>query len=139
MKKTKLSIEFEYDFQLFGITSSSKFHKLCWSINQTLGIRLVKKEDFEVIQKDHAPSYFIHSNFEDDSCSFSLFKNKSPDNDAHLLIPELPHFDYIIKFNGLFQTFALEELLKQLLEVKYIEYIAEISIDTIKSRDNFLY
>lgn len=139
MKKTKLQVDFDYDFELFGITSSSKFHKLCWAINNQLSIRLIKTDDFEIMSKDHASVFFMHSQYADDSCEISLFKNKSPDNESQLILPEFVHFDFILKINGVFQTFATEELLKQLREVKYIEYIAKLSLEKLKSKDNFLY
>lgn len=139
MKKTKLVVEFDYDFELIGITSSTKFHKLCWSINKGLGIRLVKQDDFKLDHPDGREMLFINSSFMDDSCEIVLFKNKSPDNDSHLILPEMPHFDYVLKIIGQFQTFAQEEVIKQLRDVEYIEYIAPISIDKLKSKVNFLY
>ena len=139
MKKSKLQVDVTYDFDLFGITSSAKFHKLCWAINQHLGIRLVKKEDYEVLIKNGASIFFINSSFKDSSCQIDLFKNKSPDSDLQFITPEYQHYDFVLKINGLFQTFAEEELLKQLREVKYIEYIAKLSLDKLKSKDNFLY
>lgn len=139
MKKTKLVVDFEFDFELVGITSSTKFHKLCWSINNGIGLRLKKEEDFTLENVDGREMTFINYSHMDDSCEFILFKNKSPDNDSHLILPEFPHFDYVLKINGRFQTFASEEVIKQLREVKYIEYIAPISIDKLKSKVNFLY
>ena len=139
MKKTRLLVDFDYDFDLYGITSSSKFHKLCWAINNELKVRLVKAVDFSLELKENKPSSYINSHYEDDSCEISLFKNKSPDQESQMILPEFPHFDFVLKIKGQFQTFAPEELLKQLREVKYIEYIAKISLERLKSRDNFLY
>ncbi len=138
MKKTKLHIDHNYDFDLFGITSSAKFYKLAWAINSLLDIRLIKLDDYLIEGSDDLNLAFLNYSFEEDNCLFHLFKNKSPDNENKYLVPEMPHFDYILKFNGTFQSFAIEEVLKVLREVEYIEYIAPIPLGKIKSKDNFL-
>ncbi len=138
MKKTRLQIEYEYDFELFGITSSAKFFKLAWAINLQLGLHLIKKDDFEIEYVDGQKVNYLNYYYEDDSCYFHLFKNKSPDTDNNYIIPEMPHYDYVLKMNGTFQSFAIQEVLKVLREVKYIEYIAPISLNKLKSKDNFL-
>ena len=138
MKKTKLVVDFEYDFELIGITSSTKFHKLCWSINNGIGLRLIKQEDFVLESVEGREMTFVNYAHVDDSCEIIVFKNKSPDNDSDLILPEMPHFDYVLKINGSFQTFAVEEVIKQLRDVKYIEYIAPIALEKLKSKDNFL-
>ncbi|MEQ8925020.1 MAG: IPExxxVDY family protein [Fulvivirga sp.] len=139
MKKTKLIVDFEYDFELLGITSSAKFHKLCWSLNKGLHTHLVKIDDHVAHDKAGKEMVILNAKHEDESCEIYLYKNKSPENESQLILPEMPHFDYVLKIIGCFQTFASEEVLKQLRDVKYIEYIAGISMDKLKSRDNFLH
>ncbi len=138
MKKSKLFVDFEYDFELLGISSSVKFHKLSWAINNHLNIKLVKQEDYLLDETSTDSGGILNFLFTDDSCEFQIFRNKSPDNDKLYILPEMSHYDYVIKINGQFQTFAVQEVLKQLREVKYIEYIAAIPLERIKSKDNFL-
>lgn len=138
MKKTKLLVDFDYDFNLMGITASVKFHKLAWAVNSKLNIRLVKQPDYILDETASAPMTFLNFVYEDDSCKIQLFRNKSPDSDHLFILPEMTHYDYVLKFNGQLQTFAAQEVMKQLRDVKYIEYIAAISLDKLKSRDNFL-
>lgn len=138
MKKTKLLVDYDYDFDLMGITASVKFHKLSWSINSKLNIRLVKQRDYVLDETAPIPQSFLNFNYSDDSCSIQLFRNKSPDSDQVFILPEMTHYDYILKINGQLQTFAIEEVMKQLRDVKYIEYIAAISLEQLKSKDNFL-
>ena len=47
MKRTKLVIDYEYDFNLIGIISTAKGYKLAWELNQALGIHLVKQSEKE--------------------------------------------------------------------------------------------
>lgn len=138
MKKTKLHIDYEYDFELFGIASSAKFFKLAWAINSLLSTRLVKLDDYSIDVDKNEKVNFINYCHEDDSCFIQLLKNKSPDFESRYLIPEMTHFDFILKINGSFQTFATQEVIKELREVKYIEYIASIELEKLKSKDNFL-
>jgi hypothetical protein len=42
MKKSKLLIDYEFDFELLGLSASAKGYKLAWELNQVLGIQLVK-------------------------------------------------------------------------------------------------
>jgi hypothetical protein len=48
MKKNKLIIEYEFDFELFGMSTAAKGYKLAWEINRVLGIHFVKKDDLRV-------------------------------------------------------------------------------------------
>ena len=46
MKVKKLRVDYEYDFDLMGISSSAKAFKLAWAINNKIGINLRKAEDY---------------------------------------------------------------------------------------------
>jgi hypothetical protein len=48
MKRNKLIIDYEFDFELIGIISTAKGYKLAWEINQLLAIHLVKQPDMVV-------------------------------------------------------------------------------------------
>ncbi|MBL6445240.1 IPExxxVDY family protein [Fulvivirga sp. 29W222] len=138
MKKTKLIVEYEYEFELIGIISSIKFYKLAWAINKKLDVRLVKQDDYSMEMKGGNLASFSNYLYQMESSCFRLFKNRSVEGENASLIPELPHFDYIIKIDEQSQSFAKEEILKELKEVQWIEYIAAIEVETLKSKDNFL-
>jgi hypothetical protein len=137
MKKTRLVIEYDYDFVLLGITSSVKFYKLAWSVNKALGINLVRIPDYELPLKEETQAFGCYVYGEEEPVCW-LFKNRSLENEKHYLAPEYAHFDYLLKFPLESQSFAQKEILQDLREVKCIEYIGAIEIDTMKSRDNFL-
>jgi hypothetical protein len=137
MKKTRLIIEYDYDFELLGITSSVKFYKLAWSINRALSINLVRKDDYELPLKDETRLFGCYQ-YEVEETNLWLFKNRSLVNEKHYLAPEISHFDYLFKLPVDSQSFATKEILKDLREVKSIEYIGAIDIPGLKSRDNFL-
>ena len=137
-KKTKLFVDFSYDFSLFGISSSIKFYKLAWAINNHLSLHLVRSEDYLVEDRSEKESPFGAYVFHDTTAAYKLYKNKSLNGESIYLLPEFPHFDYLLKTEGFSQSFSAEELMKELREIKWIEYIADLQVDTLKSRDNFL-
>ena len=138
MKKTKLIIECEYHFDLIGVSSSVKLYKLAWALNNQLSIRLIKTDDYELEMKGGRIATFCNYNYEVEESSFYLFRNKSMEVEGAYLLPELSHFDYIIKLTRNSQTFAKEVILKELNEMKWIEYISPLEVEKLKSKDNFL-
>ncbi|UII29973.1 IPExxxVDY family protein [Fulvivirga ulvae] len=138
MKKTRLIVEYEYEFELIGVIASVKFYKLAWAINKKLDIRLVKQEDYTIEMKGGGKTSFSNYLYQVDGKCFRLFRNRSVEGENAYLIPELPHFDYVIKIDEQSQSFAKEEILKELKEVTWIEYIAAIEVEKLKSKDNFL-
>ncbi len=138
MKKTRLIIDFEYEFMLFGISSSTKFYKLAWAVNNQLKIHLVRSEDYILEGRSSAQNQFGMYTFTEEHGEMTLFKNRCLDPEQVYLLPELTHFDYILKLSGMLQSFSEEEIVKELREIKWIEYIAALEVNTLKSRDNFL-
>lgn len=140
MKKSKLVIEYEFDFDVLGITSSVKGYKLAWEINQCLNITLVKQPDLIVGFKNDIEKSFSYYSFETRINRLKLLKNRSQDNDPgkYLLIPEFPHFDFIIlaRLNEHVMKDSLSEVLKQ---IPAVELVAPINIDTLKSKSNFIF
>ncbi|MEJ2004194.1 MAG: IPExxxVDY family protein [Cyclobacteriaceae bacterium] len=137
MKKNRLIIEYDYDFHLLGLTSSAKFYKLAWTLNQLLGIELKKGEDYRLDLLKEPASFELYT-FGDPEVQFWLYRNRSVSSDSQCLLPEFPHFDYIIKIPEESQTFILKELQEALREVDLIEYIRALDAKNLKSRDNFL-
>ena len=138
MKKMRLVVEYEYEFELLGIITSVKFYKLAWAINQKLGIRLVKQADYTLEVKGGGTAAFGNYLFESDYSYFELYKNRAMEGENAYLVPEFQHFDYLVKIDAQSQSFAKEEILKELKEVSWIEYIAAIEVKKLKSKDNFL-
>lgn len=138
MKKTKLIIECEYHFDLIGVSSSVKLYKLAWALNNQLHIRLIKTEDYKLEIKSGEIATFCNYNYLIEESSFHLYRNRSMEVEGAYLLPELNHFDYIIKLSRNSQTFAKEVIIKELKEMKWIEYISALEVEKLKSKDNFL-
>ena len=139
MKKNKLVIEYDFDFELLGILSSARGYKLAWEINQALGIQLVKQQDLVVGFKNSEEKSFSFYAHETQLNRLKLFKNKPVDGDAgkYFLTPEFPHFDFII----LIQMEEPERIkfIEQIKHIPSIELVATIPLEGLKSKSNFIF
>jgi hypothetical protein len=139
MKKKRLEIEYSYDFDLLGIISSAKGYKLAWDINNQLSARLVKQPDLTVLFKNNTEASFSHFSFETEVNKLKLFRNKPNEGEGrHFLVPECPHFDFIVMIEGEGQgdNNRLQELLRN---IPSIELVAFIPLGPLKSKDNFIF
>ena len=64
MKKSKLVIDYEYNFELIGITTAVRGYKLAWELNQRLAVNLVKQPDLVVGFKNNDEKSFSFYSFE---------------------------------------------------------------------------
>jgi hypothetical protein len=140
MKKSKLVIEYDYDFELMGVTTSVKGYKLAWEINRKVGVTLVRQPDLTVGFKKGEEKLFSFYAHETLLNRLKLFKNRPNDSDTgkYYLVPEFPHFDFIILVQ-MEDTTSHELLLTHLKEIPAIELAAPIPLDGLKSKSNFIF
>jgi hypothetical protein len=138
MKKNRLVIEYSYDFELLGLTTIAKNYKLAWDINQRLAIHLVRKEDLIIQQRSVQYTYSCHVH-ESPVNTFRLFRNKPNEAEwsKNLLVPECPQGDYILMFQG--DDWSRNRLQEELRHIPSVELVAFIPLDTLKSKDNFIF
>jgi hypothetical protein len=139
MKKKRLEIEYNYDFDLIGIISSAKGYKLAWEINNQLSARLVKQPDLIVQFKSNAEASFSYFSFETEVNKLKLFRNRPNESEGRFfLLPEYPHLDYVILVQGEDHgdSNRLQELLRN---IPSIELVAFIPLAPLKSKDNFIF
>jgi hypothetical protein len=138
MKKKKLEMDYSYDFELLGITTVAKGYRVAWEINKYLNLHLKKESDLVVKEGELANSYsyFVHQAVFN---VLRVFKNRSNESDQtkHFLAPEHNHFDYIIMIQG--QELNSKRLQKELKAIPSIELVAFIPLDSLKSKDHFIF
>ena len=142
MVKNKLVIEYDYDFDLYGIISLARAYKLAWLINQQLNLHLIKENDIHFSFLNEEKLVISNYLYQTEHSHFRLLKNKSEESSAEkmgYLIPELNKFDYFIMKNGVINDYDNSELLNQLQEIKEIQYIVSLDIKKIKSRENLIF
>ncbi|MGC1240954.1 MAG: IPExxxVDY family protein [Chryseosolibacter sp.] len=139
MKKSKLVIDYEFDFGLWGVTTAARGYRLAWELNQQLGIRLVKQPDLVVGFKNSEERCFSFYEFETPLNRLKLFKNRPSDQDTgkYYLIPEFPHYDFIIL--AAMEEHPADQLVHHLKSIPSVELVASIPLEGLKSKYNFIF
>lgn len=139
MKKSKLIIDYEYNFELIGITTAVRGYKLAWELNQRLGVNLVKQPDLVVGFKNNEEKTFSFYSFETALNRLKVFKNRPNDQETgkYFLIPEFPHFDFIIL--AAMEEHKHQQLIDLLKTVPSIQLVSPISLEGLKSKSNFIF
>ena len=140
MKKSKLVIDYEYNFELVGVTTPAKGYKLAWEMNQRLGIHLVKQPDLIVGFRNSEEKPFSFYAFETPLNRLKLFKNKPLDQESgkYFLIPEFPHYDFII-LAAMEEQHWHQHLMRKIKSIKDVQLVASIPLEGLKSKSNFIF
>ena len=141
MKKNKLELAYESDFELAGIVCNKKEYKLAWHLNSALDISLTKKDDIK-IEFSKKPAMII-SNFqhESDHLLIELLQNKLISNStgSQFLIPELKQFDFLLKLKDETGELNIANVCGTIKEIPLIEYVTQLNFDDLKSKENLIY
>ncbi|MDQ2657647.1 MAG: IPExxxVDY family protein [Bacteroidota bacterium] len=139
MKKSKLVIDYEFDFGLWGVASAARGYKLAWEINQQLGIRLVKQPDLVVGFRNNEEKSFSFYAYQTPLNRLKLFKNRPTDQESgkYFLIPEFPHYDFIIL--AAMEEQHSKDLVDLIRSIPAVELVASIPMNGLKSKSNFIF
>lgn len=142
MKTLRLDIAYEYDFDLYGLVSTVKEHKLAWAINKLLRFRLVKQKDlcYDLIGQGR----IMISNYEyiTDYNVVRLLKNRAVGAapvKKPFLLPELEEYDYVLQINGPLQQSYPQVFIKELLRIPLVQYVKQFDPLTLKLKDNLIF
>jgi len=142
MKTFKLEVEYDYDFDLFGLVSSSKEHKLAWALNKYFKIRLIKQQDlsYDFFNKGRLViSNYLHLT---EHTSIRLLRNKSVDLctlKKPFLVPDIKEYDYVIQITGALTEFYQQELLNRFKLVPLIQYVKKFDPNSLKFKENLMF
>ena len=139
MKKKKLEIDYSYDFELLGLSTVAKGFKLAWEINNFLNSKLIKVDDLVVDEGNGMASSYSCYQQATPYNVLRLFRNKPNESDQskNFLVPEHPHFDFILMIQG--QELDSKRLQKELKAIASIELVAFIPLDSFKTKNNFIF
>jgi hypothetical protein len=119
-RKHILTLEYEYNYEMFGLCSHHVDYRLVWGINDKLDLQLEKTdEDFVVVNKK-GQQLSCHSLYEylnsEDAVEYFLIKNKGA---GKFLIPEKQEVDYFlfIRDNHPDNSFSLPSKLRSVSSV----------------------
>jgi len=144
-----LTVEYEFDFILIGISSPSKDYKLGWELNKELRLNLCRIEDVlkqntmkpghvesELIISDddgpnHLYSHYRHSD-EEKGIEYDLVSNKS---DSGLLIPEQKQADYFLIIRGIDSQAFSNKVLGTIRNMANVQTAFSIDANKLKSKE----
>lgn len=138
MAKNVLTVEYDYDFIVFGIVTPYKLYKLAWAINNNLFLNLEKIDDLPLnLRKGSDKSYY------------QVFEQLDEENNQHIymlgnrgtqgfLIPEQKKVDYFLVFNGDFDEAYINDIKAAIAGMDFIQTIFPIDHSNLKSKQNFI-
>lgn len=139
LSKFRLDIEYDYDFILIGIACHEKDYRLCWAVNQALGLDLERIEPLSIsLRKDEQPSQFalyMHENTENDTACFVVSNRSS----RGLLVPEQKHADYFFVAKGPFGKTEEARMLQAVKNVPFVLTAFPLVPAELKSKQNLLF
>ena len=140
MKKNKLLIDYQFDFQLLGVSSAARGYKLAWDLNQQLGISLVRQPDLVVGFKNEEEKSFSYYAYETPLNRLKLFKNRPNESEPgkYFLIPEFPHYDFII-LAAMDENHSEKNLIDLIKSSPSVHLVGPIPVEGLKSKSNFIF
>jgi hypothetical protein len=134
----KLTEKEDYPFRLAGISSAENDYRLCWSLNQILGINLVKTSNLEIFHKrlDGKQAFSQFEYFDEETLlQYRLISNRSING---YLLEEMTNLDYLLQITGDINEGWMEILVKKLNGMEGIILAFPIDPTTLKSRKKLL-
>lgn len=138
-KKHILSFEPEVDFEMIGLCSHHSDYRLAWSINNKLGLKLIKsKEDYQLTnKKGEITSSHSSYEYEDEQnrLNYYLVKNKSQ---GRFLVHEKPSIDFFL-FLCENNAIEIETLIEKLKVVPSILGAYQFDPEDIASTEDLVF
>ncbi len=141
MRKQRLQVEFEFDFDVYGIVSALKDYKLAWNVNNDLHINLSKQKDI-TIQFVDSELVISHYKYSTDNSELQLLRNKSYEllgGENQYLVPEMHQMDYFITLQGEINGWTNQQIQNKLKSTVGIDFVMKMDIEKLKSRENFIF
>ena len=134
MSKTRLKIEYDFDFCLIGIVCSEKDFRLCWMLNNQLGWKLVKAEDHGSGAGNHPLFSF---NEEELMREHYLVTNKA--DTGKLLLEEHQHTDYFVIIKGEITNEEKKYFAEQIKKLNRVSTSYIMDVEALKSKQNLIF
>jgi len=143
MRTMTLDLEYECDFELFGLVSSSREHKLAWMLNNALRLRLIKQQDliYDLISRGRLViSNYLHRT---ETTTLRLLRNRSVVPSVlkkPYLAPDIKEYDYLIQVAQDGAGFLTgETLLERLTALPDVQYACQFDPNELEFKENFLF
>ena len=138
--KYHLEEEYEYDFDLYGISSHEKDYRICWAINNSLGLSLERTTvNIEVIfnQQEKQNSQFPIFKFERDDMleTYYLIGNK---HENQQLIEEQKHVDFFLMVKSS-DAMSSHNIIDNLRDIPFVLSVNKVDVTMLRSKKNLIF
>lgn len=139
MAKYTLSLEDDFDFDIIGLCSHQGDYRVCWSINEGIGLKLKKSIEPFMVSGKKGVINSSHSLYEwtdeDENVVYYFIQNKSQ---GKFLVPEKSQIDFflVIKDAGVVDV---DNLLAQLKSIPSILTAFSFDPYDLKSANKFIF
>ncbi len=132
MTRHLLEVEFDYEFDLIGISCHLRDYRLCFELNRLLDINLVRAD--QGAETGSGEFAVFHDRCEETRTEIRLIVNRG---DSGFLIPEKRQADYLLMLrdNARWES---DELMEMLKSHQQILTAFEIDPEGLKSKENLL-
>lgn len=141
MKTFTLDVDYECDFALFGLVSSTRDYTLAWTLNRALRLRLVKQPELLLNLLNRGRLVFTHYLHTTETLTFRLLRNRSiaPSNlKKPFLAPDIKEYDYLLAVSNGSGHLADDELIHRLMVLDAVQYVCQFDPNTLKYKENLI-
>jgi hypothetical protein len=141
MKTFTLDVDYECDFDLFGLVSSSRDYTLAWTLNRTFHLRLVKQPELLLDLLHRGRLVFSHYLHATETLTFRLFRNRAVAPSVlkkPFLAPDIKEYDYLLAISNGSGALSGEALIKKLTALDAVQYVCQFDPNTLKYKENLI-
>jgi len=141
MKTFTLEVDYECDFDLFGLVSSTRDYHLAWALNRALRLRLVKQPELLLDLLNRGRLVFSHYLYATETLSLRLFRNRSVAPSVlkkPFLAPDIKEYDYLLAVSNGAGPLAADEITQLLAALPQVQYVCQFDPNTLKYKENLI-
>ena len=152
MKRQLLTIEYDYNFLLMGLCCVSKDYRLCYEINNKMGLSLKKVDDIVLGASKRTKGDELDLLLEEDMGDikrYSVYIYKHPNTGliynvvsnkckGNLLIPEKKECDFFLMISGEAHEKEKKEAFNKIKSISIVLTAFEIDPHQLKSKDHLI-
>lgn len=137
MSKLILSFEEDYDFTLIGISCHTKDYRLCWELNKSLHIDLIRITDLEINKKNTTSSFSFYE-FIDDTNYLDFYLISNLCNNGYL-VSEQKKVDFFLIIKGNTDEYQTKDFIDKINSLSLVLTSFNINPESLKSKQNLLF
>ena len=142
MKILRLDIEYEYDFNLYGLVSAGKEYTMAWWLNKLFNLHLTKQQDLCYIFNSQDKLLISNYEFSTDHSVIRLFRNKALGTNTYnkpFLLPEIKEYDYVLQITGSLSGLYSQELISKIQNIPFVQYVKQFDPLSLKFKENLIF